>query len=62
MMPLESEVESLRTKIEKVMMSLPSEQTDEQHRLYLSGYIDCLHDTNQISEEAREIIYAEYGC
>lgn len=62
MMPLESEVECLRSKVEKVMMSLPAEQTPEQHRLYLAGYVDCLQETNQITEEAREIIYAEYCC
>lgn len=60
MIPLESEVEYIRSLIEKVMMSLPAEQTPEQHRLYLAGYIDCLQETNQITEKAREIIYAEY--
>lgn len=60
MLPLESEVEALRGKIEAVMLELDPNQSQEEHRQYLAGYIDCLQDTGQISEEAREIVYAEY--
>lgn len=61
MMPLESEVESVRGQIEKVMLQLDPTQTPEEHRQYLKGYIDCLQDTGEISEEIHDIVYAEYG-
>lgn len=60
-MPLELEVEAVRDTIEKVMLQLPSEQNQDDHRKYLAGYIDCLHDNGQISDDAHEIVYAEYS-
>lgn len=53
--------EQARTVLEEVMLSLPSEQTQQDHQQYLAGYIDALHESNQISDEVREILYTEYG-
>jgi hypothetical protein len=55
------EIELWRGKIEAIMLQLDPKQTPQQHKIYLAGYVDCLKDTNQISEEQREILYLEYA-
>jgi mannitol/fructose-specific phosphotransferase system IIA component (Ntr-type) len=57
--PLTSE--QAKTKIEKVMMTLCPEDSNTGHRKYLAGFIDCLGESNLVSEEIRQILYDEYG-
>lgn len=57
----EPRLEEIRMEIEKVMLTLCPEKTVQDHRLYLAGYIDCLADKSHISENEREILYAEYA-
>lgn len=52
--------EQARTRLEEIMISLPAEGSPQDHSQYLAGYIDSLHESNQISEEVREILYTEY--
>ena len=58
---LDNQIEIWRGRIEKVMIQLNPNQTQQEHREYLKGYIDSLHDTGQISELERETLYMEYG-
>ncbi len=48
------------TLIEKVMMQLPPDNLGS-HGDYLAGYIECLHDTGQISMSVRDSLYATYA-
>lgn len=52
---------SARTHIEKVMLQLDPNATEEEHKMYLAGYVDALNDTGQISDEEHDILYAEYA-
>lgn len=56
----EQVLEQYKTKLEKIMMELPSEISKENHLVYLSGYIDALHDSDRISKDIRRILYSEY--
>jgi hypothetical protein len=53
--------EQIRTDLERIMVTLPPLIHPLDHQFYLAGYIDCLADKKEISEEQREILYAEYA-
>jgi hypothetical protein len=53
-------IEDAKTLIEKAMVTLPK-GSRSNHKRYLSGFIDALHESGSITEETRELLYAEYG-
>jgi hypothetical protein len=57
----EPKLDEFRNELEKVMVNLCPDSTPQEHKLYLAGYIDCLADRMHISENVREILYAEYA-
>lgn len=46
--------------LERIMMHLPADNL-AAHSEYLAGYIDCLFDTQQISADVRDSLYATYA-
>jgi hypothetical protein len=60
-MKTELDIDNGRNELEKLMMGLSPEITEEARRSYLAGYIDCLARCGQISEETRGILYSEYA-
>jgi len=54
------DVENARTNIEKIMMSLPSERTETERRMYLAGVIDTWGQMEVVSEETRGNLYTEF--
>lgn len=57
-----AELQHHREQLEKVMLTLDPTRSTEEHEQYLAGFIDCLQETNVITEEIRNILYAEYAC
>lgn len=53
-------IEDARTRLEKIMLELPCDQLITAHKMYLAGTIDAYSDLGFISEEIREILYAEF--
>lgn len=53
--------EALKTELEKLMLDLPSNNTEKERRNYLAGVIDTWNDVGLIDGEIREELYAEYG-
>jgi hypothetical protein len=47
--------------LERIMATLPLEQSEQNHRLYLSGVIDTLHNLGQIPENIHKYLYEIYG-
>lgn len=59
-MQTQAELEAGRSEIEKIMLGLPDSRTDTERRMYLAGYIECLHLKGGLTETARDTLYAEY--
>lgn len=59
-MQAQTELEAGRTEVEKIMLGLPSDGTDKERKMYIAGHIDCLGLKGIVTEETREILYAEY--
>ena len=59
-MDINTNVEGVRDKIEKVMLNLPSERTEQERRMYLAGVIDTLQDFGMITEDTHTVLYAEF--
>lgn len=55
-----TKLEDARNHIEKLMMELDEKSSDDNHRHYLAGVVDTLADLEEISENEREILYAQY--
>ncbi len=53
-------VNGIRDILEKVMLDLPATKTEGERKMYLAGQIDAYMEFNLITEETREIIYAEF--
>lgn len=53
-------LEEARTEVEKIMMHLNGDVSDENHRHYLAGVIDTLSDHHIVSEDTRNVLYEEY--
>lgn len=56
----QNELEAGRSEIEKIMLGLPPSRTDTERRMYLAGFIDCLHSRGDLSPDVRDTLYAEY--
>ncbi len=54
----EDVLEKVRNKLEFLMMQLPADI--KSNKIYLSGYIDALFETEQITDNQRDILHVEY--
>lgn len=57
---INSNLEATRTYLEKTMMGLPSNSL-ENNRIYMSGVIDTLLESEKINEIEHEILMVDYG-
>lgn len=53
-------LESYRTKLEKLMLELPTDKTPSEHKMYLAGVIDTYKDVNLIDDDVRGALYMEF--
>jgi hypothetical protein len=54
------QLEATRNHIEKLMLEMDPNASDENHKHYLAGVVDTFADMDEINEEQREILYAQY--
>ncbi len=54
----DDELQKVRDRLEFLMMQLPTDL--KSNRLYLSGYIDALFDTKQVTDNQRQTLQLEY--
>lgn len=59
-MQAQTELETGRSEVEKIMLTVNGDRTKEERSMYLAGYIECLHAKGLITEDTRGILYAEY--
>lgn len=55
----DARIELIRTLLETIMLDLPADDFPS-HKSYLGGYLECLFDTNQITEEQYNQLHLEY--
>jgi hypothetical protein len=53
-------MEKARTHIEKLMLEVDPNASEENHQHYFAGVIDTLADLGEINDDQREILYTQY--
>lgn len=55
-----AELEKYTTELEKIMMHLPGDVSENERKFYLAGVIDTWEQKKIISEKTREELYLSY--
>lgn len=55
----DADIEKVKDYFEKMMMDLPAGDL-KSNASYIGGYLDCLEDTGQITENQRDTLYLDY--